>query len=180
MMDSPLPSLYLAGLVVLLAILSIVIGIQVWKVRRDEATLQRLQQELRDSKAADPVKLYELGSVQLRKRLFPQAATTLGKAAQRAGQEPPEGRALIHNALGYALAAQKQHTEAIRHYRKALEAKPDYPVALNNLGHALEQQQQQKEAAKAYAETLALDAGNAIAKRRLQHLEKAQASTLDQ
>ncbi len=180
-MDSPLPSLYLVGLVGLLAILSVVIGIQAWKVRRDEATLQRLQQQNRDSKA-NSVVLYELGSVQLRKRLFPQAVTTLGKAAKRAGQEqePPEGRALIHNALGYALAAQKQYTEAIRHYRKALEAKPDYPVALNNLGHALERQQQQKEAAKAYAQTLALDAGNAIAKRRLQRLEKAQASTLDQ
>ncbi len=178
-MDSPLPSLYLVGLVGLLAILSVVIGIQAWKVRRDEATLQRLQQQNRDGKAG-PVTLYELGSVQLRKRLFPQAVTTLGKAAKRAGQESPEGRALIHNALGYALAAQKQYTEAIRHYRKALEAKPDYPVALNNLGHALERQQQQKEAAKAYAQTLALDAGNAIAKRRLQRLEKAQASTLDQ
>ncbi len=178
-MDSPLPSLYLVGLVGLLAILSVVIGIQAWKVRRDEATLQRLQQQNRDGKD-DPVTLYELGSVQLRKRLFPQAVTTLGKAAKRSGQEPPEGQALIHNALGYALTAQKQYTEAIRHYRKALEAKPDYPVALNNLGHALEHQQQQKEAAKAYAQTLALDAGNAVAKRRLQRLEKAQASTLDQ
>ncbi|MCY3536611.1 MAG: tetratricopeptide repeat protein [Synechococcus sp. SB0662_bin_45] len=178
-MDSPLPSLYLAGLVVLLAILSVVIGIQVWKVRRDEATLQRLQQQLRDGKA-DPVKLYELGSVQLRKRLFPQAVATLNKAAQGAGQEPSEGQALIHNALGYALAAQKQYAQAVRHYRKALEAKPDYPVALNNLGHALERRQQRQEAAKAYAQTLALDAGNAIAKRRLQRLEKARASTLDQ
>lgn len=178
-MDSPLPFLYLAGLVGLLAILSVAIGIQAWKVRRDEATLQRLQQQNRDGKA-DPVTLYELGSVQLRKRLFSQAVTTLSKAAKGAGQEPPEGRALIHNALGYALAAQKQYTEATRHYRKALEAKPDYPVALNNLGHALERQQQQKEAAKAYAQTLALDTGNAIAKRRLQRLEKARTSTLDQ
>ena len=178
-MDSPLPSLYLAGLVILLAILSVVIGMQMWKVRRDEATLQRLQQQTRDGKA-DPAKLYELGSVQLRKRLFPQAVTTLSKAVKRAGQEPPEGRALIHNALGYALAAQKQYTEAIRHYRKALDAKPDYPVALNNLGHALERQQQQKEAAKAYAQTLAMDSGNAIAKRRLQRLEKAKPTKLDQ
>ena len=178
-MNSPLPSLYLAGLVGLLVILSVVIGIQVWKVRRDEATLQRLQQQLHDGNA-DPVKLYELGSVQLRKRLFPQAVATLGKAAQRAGQEPSEGQALIHNALGYALAAQKQYAKAVRHYRKALQAKPDYPVALNNLGHALERQQQQKEAAKVYAQTLALDAGNGIAKRRLQRLEKAQGSILDQ
>ena len=178
-MNSPLPSLYLVGLVGLLAILAVVIGVQVWKVRRDEATLQRLQQQLGDGKG-DPVKLYELGSVQLRKRLFPQAAATLGKAAQGAGQEPLEGQALIHNALGYALAAQKQYDQAIRHYRKALEAKPDYPVALNNLGHALERRQQRQEAAKAYARTLALDAGNAIAKRCLQRLEKAQASRVDE
>ena len=177
-MDSPLPSLYLAGLVGLLAILSVVIGRQAWKVRRDEATLQRLQQQNRDGKA-DPAKLYELGSVQLRKRLFAQAVTTLAKAAQKAGQEPPEGQALIHNALGYALAAQKQYAKAIGHYRKALAAKPDYPVALNNLGHALERQQQQKEAAKVYARTLALDTDNAIAKRRLQRLEKGRAATLD-
>ena len=177
-MNSPLPSLYLVGLVGLLAILTVVIGVQVWKVRRDEATLQRLQQQLGDGKG-DPVKLYELGSVQLRKRLFPQAVTSLTQAARSAAQEPPEGQALIHNALGYALAARKQYDQAIRHYRKALEAKPDYPVALNNLGHALERQQKKEEAAKAYARTLALDAGNAIARRRLQRLEKTQPSRLD-
>ena len=177
-MDSPLPSLYLVGLVVLLAILSIVVGIQVWRVQRDEAMLQRLQQQAGDGKA-DPVKLYELGSVQLRKRLFSQAVSSLSQAARRAGQEPSEGQALIHNALGYALAAQKQYAKAIRHYRKALEVKPDYPVALNNLGHALERQQQPQEAAKVYARTLAMDAGNATAKRHLQRLEKAQTSILD-
>ncbi len=178
-MDSSLPSLYLVGLVALLAVLSIVIGRQAWKVWRDEATLQQLQKQTRDGKT-DPVKLYELGSVQLRKRLFSQAVTSLNKAVQSAGKEPPEGQALIHNALGYALAAQKQYTKAISHYRKALAAKPDYPVALNNLGFALEHQQQQKEAAKVYNQTLALDAGNAIARRRLQRLEKAQGSSLDQ
>ena len=42
-----------------------------------------------------------------------------------------------HNNLGIALAGRGQVDEAIAHYRKALEIKPDYAEAHNNLGIAL-------------------------------------------
>ena len=47
---------------------------------------------IRDRQASD---LYELGSVQLRKRLYPQAAATLKQALKRLSGEPDEARALI-------------------------------------------------------------------------------------
>jgi tetratricopeptide (TPR) repeat protein len=81
------------------------------------------------------VGLYELASVQLRKRLYGQAVDNLKLALRKAQAEkaPDEARALIENAYGFALAAESKFPEAIRHYRSALQIKPDYPVALNNL-----------------------------------------------
>ena len=55
---------------------------------------------------------------------------------KRLNQEPDEAKALIQNALGFALAAQKDYEGAVRHYKLALRAKKDYPVALNNLAFA--------------------------------------------
>ena len=170
-MDLSLPSIYLLGLVGLLAVLSVFVGSQLWKVRRDEAALHTLQRETGNG-SNDPVKLYELGSVQLRKRLFHQAAESLGRASRCAGSEPPEGRALIHNALCYALAAQQKYPEAVTQYRKAISIRPDYLVALNNLGFAQERQQQRDAAVETYGRILALDAGNKTARRRLQLLQQ--------
>jgi hypothetical protein len=50
----------------------------------------------------------ELGSVQLRKRLYAEAATSLKLALKGADGEPAEAQALIQNALGFALAAPGQ------------------------------------------------------------------------
>ncbi len=44
---------------------------------------------------------------------------------------------LAHNNLGIALAARGRIDEAMAHYQKALEIKPDYAEAHNNLGVAL-------------------------------------------
>ena len=52
----------------------------------------------------------------------------------------------------------------------ALEAKPDYPVALNNLAFALEKQLKQDEAKETYEKVLALDSGNKTARKRLKLL----------
>ena len=43
----------------------------------------------------------------------------------------------FHDSIGSALASRKQFGEAIAHYRKALEIRPDYAEAHNNLGLAL-------------------------------------------
>ena len=136
-MESFLPQTYLLGLIGLLAIVAVVVGRQLLRVRRDEQTLIRLEQA--DAvNSRDAGDLYELASVQLRKRLYSQATATLRQAVKQLNNEPQEARALIQNALGFSLAAQKDFSTAIRHYKLALQAKTDYPVALNNLAFAEE------------------------------------------
>ena len=116
--------------------------------------------------------LYELASVQLRKRLYVQATSTLRQAVKRLNNEPQEARALIQNALGFSLAAQKDFAGAVRHYKLALQAKEDYPVALNNLAFAQERLLNSEEAAELYRKVLALEPSNKTAKNRLKRLER--------
>jgi Flp pilus assembly protein TadD len=177
-LDSLLPQAYLIGLVLLLGVAAVVVARQIWRVRRDEITLARLERRGDDDQGEDAAALYELASVQLRKRLYGQAVDNLRKALKlaRAGEDPPEALALIENALGFALAAQTNYKSAIRHYRSALEAKPDYPVALNNLGYALEKQRDLEEARQTYRQALELDAGNRTARKRLERLERTLAT----
>ena len=166
-----LPQTYLLGLVGLLAIAAVVVGRQLLRVRRDESQLQQLEQSgaVNSRHASD---LYELGSVQLRKRLYPQATATLKQALKRLGDEPDEARAVIENALGFALAAQKDYEGASKHYKMALKAKPDYPVALNNLGYAQSKLLNTKDALTLYRTTLEIEPDNGTAKRAVKKLEK--------
>ena len=166
-----LPQTYLLGLVGLLSIVAVVVGRQLLRVRRDEARLIELEQAgaAGSRQAAD---LYELGSVQLRKRLYPQATASLKQALKRANGEPEEARAVIENALGFSLAAQKDYEGAVGHYKLALKAKPDYPVALNNLAFAQDKLLKTEEAADLYRQTLVLDPGNTTARKRLKQLER--------
>ncbi|MBM5825365.1 MAG: tetratricopeptide repeat protein [Cyanobacteria bacterium M_surface_10_m2_119] len=172
-MDTLLPQAYLIGLVAILLVAAVVVGRQIWRVRRDEATLARLDAK-GDRSDDDAATLYELASVQLRKRLYGQAVDNLKRALRKAesGQEPGEALALIQNALGFGLAAQNNYKAAIRHYRAALAAKPDYPVALNNLAYALEKQSCFEEAQTIYRQALELEPSNKTAKKRLQRLER--------
>lgn len=170
-MDFSLPQAYLGGLLILLSGAAVVVGRQILRVRRDESALARLESLQRDGEQS-VADLYELGSVQLRKRLYGQATETLKRAAKRAGDEPAEARAVIENALGFSLAAQSNYSAAIRHYRSALQAKADYPVALNNLAYALEKQQKGEEARATYQKVLELDSTNRTAQKRLKRLDK--------
>ena len=172
-MDKLLPQAYLFGLVAILFVVAIVVGRQIWRVRRDELTLVRLEQPGEKS-PSDAASLYELASVQLRKRLYGQAVDNLKRALKlaQANQDPSEAKALIENALGFGLAAQNNYKAAVRHYRSALAAKPDYPVALNNLAYALEKQSKLEEAQEVYRQALALDQSNKTARKRLQRLER--------
>lgn len=173
-MDFSLPQAYLIGLLVILGSAAVLVARQILRVRRDEVALIRLEGATKSGErsAAD---LYELASVQLRKRLYNQAVDNLKQASRSAASEPPEAQALIENALGFALAAQSNYTAAIKHYRAALRAKPDYPVALNNLAYALEKQQKPEEARENYLKVLELDSSNGTAKKRLKRLERTAA-----
>ncbi len=61
---------------------------------------------------------------------------------------------IAHNNLGNALNQQNRSKEAIVHYLKALEIKPDYVQAHNNLGNALNRQNRPKEAIRHYLKAL--------------------------
>ncbi len=71
-----LPQTYLIGLSLLLLIIAILVGRQLYKVRKDELKLIKLEKEETNTKE-DSAKMYELASVQLKKRLYPQATSTL-------------------------------------------------------------------------------------------------------
>jgi Flp pilus assembly protein TadD len=171
-MDILLPQAYLIGLILLLGGAAVVIAVQVIRVRRDESALARLEGQAKGGDGKDPAVLYELGSVQLRKRLYAQAVDTLRLAQKKSGGEPPEAQALIQNALGFSLAAQSNYASAIRHYKSALQAKPDYPVALNNLGYAFERQGKPEDARDTYAKALSLDPTNKTTIKRLKLLDR--------
>ncbi len=178
-MNELLPQLYLLGLIALLGGASFFVGRQILRVRRDEQSLSRLGGGRgTDGAPQDAAGLYELASVQLRKRLYGQASDTLRRALKQADAEqvPAEARALIENAMGFALAAQTKYATAIRHYRAALRAKPDYPVALNNLAFALEKQAKPEEARSLYEQVLSLEDGNRTARKRLRLLERRSVS----
>jgi len=177
-MQELLPQAYLIGLIVLLAGAAVVVARQILRVRRDELTLVRLggggNTTKADVRSQDSAGLYELASVQLRKRLYGQAADNLKLALKRVENDdaPAEAVALIENALGFALAAQSKYPAAIRHYRAALKSKADYPVALNNLAFALEKQQKLEEARVTYQKVLSLEPNNKTARKRLKAMDR--------
>ena len=170
-MDGLLPQTYLLGLIGLLAIVAVVVGRQLLRVRRDELNLIQLEQT-GAAASKDAGQLYELASVQLRKRLYPQATANLRQALKRLSGEPDEAKALVENALGFALAAQKDFDGAVKHYKAAINAKADYPVALNNLAFARERLLQPEEAAELYRQVLALEPSNSTATKRLKRIER--------
>ena len=166
-----LPQTYLIGLTLLLLVISILVGRQLYKVRKDELKLIKLEKDDSNTKE-DSAKMYELASVQLKKRLYPQATSTLKQALKKLDGEPKEAKALIENALGFALAAQNDFKSAVIHYKKALIAKSEYPVALNNLGFAYQRLLQEDEAYKNYKEVLKLDPKNKTAISQIKRLER--------
>jgi len=174
-MNDLLPQAYLLGLIVLLGGAAFVVARQILRVRRDEMALMSLGGGGNDSdRPNDPGTLYELASVQLRKRLYAEAAGTLKQALKAAERDPipDEAKALMENALGFTLAAQNKYPVAIRHYRAALRAKPEYPVALNNLAFALEKQLKPDEARSIYEQALKLEPDNKTARKRLKTLDR--------
>lgn len=172
MENSTLFLLYLGILIALLGISAIFIIYQVFKTRRIENTLGRLQKKLTKEKGTAQ-DYYELGSLLLDKKLFSQAAQQLQQALKSLTEdEAPENAAVIYNALGYAYFAQNQFDLAIRQYKAALKTAPGYVTALNNLGHSYEKKQLTAQALDAYAQALSIEPGNQTAKRRAQSLRK--------
>ncbi len=176
-MNFIIPQTYLIALSVLLLIIAILVGRQLFKVQKDEMNLIKLEKEgIKTSK--DPEKLYELASVQIKKRLYPQAITTLKQALKTLDDSPNEAKAIIENALGFSLAAQEDFKLAAVHYLKALKAKPDYPVAINNLAFAKQKLMEPNEAYKLYKDVLRIDPKNKTANKQIKKLEMADSQNI--
>lgn len=171
MLDSSLSQFYLGLLVALLAIAAVLLFRQILKTRRVEIRFSKLQSKLTQNKGTAQ-EYYELGSIYLDKKLFSQAVQLLQKALKSKDLQGQENIALIHNALGYAHAAQEQYDLAIRQYKEALEHSPNYSTALNNLGFAYEKKQLTVQAVEAYEQALSHDPNNKTAKRRAESLKK--------
>jgi len=171
MEDTNLLLTYLITLLVLLGIAAILVIRQVFKTRRMETTLNRLQNKLSKEKGTAQDH-YEFGSLLLDKKLYAQAAIQLKQALKLLDDEDSDKAALIYNALGYAYFAQEQYDLAIRQYKEALDIAPGYVTALNNLGHSYEKKQLTAQALEAYEESLKYEAENKTAKRRAESLRK--------
>tara|TARA_Y100001968_G_scaffold50513_3_gene41156 strand:+ start:3820 stop:4377 length:558 start_codon:yes stop_codon:yes gene_type:complete len=173
-----LPESYLIGLTTLLFVIAILVGRQLLRTRADEMRLLELEQGGIE-KSKDAGELYELGSVQLRKRLYPQATATLKKALKELKEEPNEAKALIENALGFSLAAQNDFKSAIIHYKLAIKIKEDYPVALNNLAFAKRKVLDTDEAFNIYQKVLEIDPNNKTALREFKRLSKTKSTKIE-
>lgn len=170
MSSESLPLLYVAVLFGLLLVASVVIFQQVFKTRRIDSSLNRLQSKLNREKGTG-LEYYELGSVQLDKRLYSQAIVSFQKSIKTKDIEGPD-LAPVYNALGYAYFAQDKFDQAMKHYKEALNLMPEYVTALNNLGHAYERKQITNKALECYDSALKLEPNNQTAKRRSEALKK--------
>jgi tetratricopeptide (TPR) repeat protein len=171
MNDRLLPVVYLSVLLVLLASAAFVLFRQILKSRRVEITFSRLQNKLSKGSGTSQ-EHYELGSILLDKRLYTQAIAQFQKALKAKDLEGAENIAVVHNALGFAYAAQEQFDLAIRQYKESLEQVPGYVTALNNLGFAYEKKQLIAQAVEAYETALKHEPQNTTARRRAESLRK--------
>ncbi len=70
--------------------------------------------------------------------------------AQTGFDAPDSWRAFVHSAMGVAYSKILEPEAALEHYRKALQLKPDDPVALQNIGRLLTGLKRYDEAAQYY------------------------------
>ena len=162
---------YLLLLFVLLIIIGFFVFRQFLKTRNEEISLIRYEQKGVDS-LTTATELYEFGSIQIKKRLYPQATKTFLKAMKLAENEPIEGKAIIENALGFTYAAQKDFKKAIKYYKFAINSLPDYTIALNNLGSAQQKLFDYAEAYSTYKKVLEIDPKNKTALKKSKELEQ--------
>lgn len=170
-MDSNLPVVYLSVLLVLLSAAGWFILREIFKTRKVESTISRLEGKLSKEKGTAQ-EYYELGSIYLDKKLYAQAMVLFQKALKAKDTDNEENIAIIYNALGFTHFCLEQYDIAIRQYKEAIKLKPDYATALNNLGHAYERKKLTAQALEMYEETLTHDPNNSTAKRRAESLRK--------
>lgn len=169
-MENSLPLIYLSVLLGLLAFAGVSVIRQVLKTRKVETALTRLEKKLKEEKGTVQ-EYYELGSIYSDKKMFAQSIMLFQKAIKGVDAEE-ENLAPVHNALGFAYFCQEQYDIAIREYKEALRANPEYVTALNNLGHVYEKKKLTVQALQMYDEALKHEPNNLISKRRAESLRK--------
>ncbi len=169
-MENSLPVIYLSLLLFLLCLAGFTIIRQIFKTRKVESTLSKLEKKLKQERG-EVKDYYELGSIYLDKKLFAQAIVLFQKALKASDGEE-ENLAPVYNALGFAYFSQEQYDIAIRQYKEALKQEPGYVIALNNLGHVYERKKLTAQALEAYEEALKYDPENPTTKRRAESLRK--------
>ncbi|MDJ1185710.1 tetratricopeptide repeat protein [Roseofilum casamattae] len=169
-MDNSLPVTYLLLFVVLLAAAAWFVFRQVWKTRRTEQLFSRLQKKLKTEKGT-PQEYYELGCLYSDKKLYTKAIKLFEKSL-KCDDIPERESALVYNALGYVYVVKEQYDLAIRQYKEALKANPDYAIAFNNIGFAYEKKNLIAQALESYERALQIAPNNATAKKRYNSLQK--------
>jgi tetratricopeptide (TPR) repeat protein len=170
-MDSNLLIVYLSVLLAILGSTSWFVVRQIFKTRKLEMSLERLENKLTTEKGTAQ-EYYELGSIYVDKKLYSQAIVLFQKALKTQELAGEEDRAFLYNALGFAHFGQEQYDIAIRQYKEALKLQPDYVTSLNNLGHAYERKKLTAQALEMYEQALTCDPDNATAKKRVESLRK--------
>jgi tetratricopeptide (TPR) repeat protein len=169
-MENSLPLVYLSVLLGLLAFAGVSVVRQVIKTRKVETALTRLEKKLKQERGTVQ-EYYELASIYSDKKMFAQSITLFQKSLKGVDAEE-ENLAPVHNALGFAYFCQEQYDMAIREYKEALRANPEYVTAINNLGHVYERKKLTVQALQMYEEALKFEPNNTIAKRRAESLRK--------
>ncbi len=169
--NTTLPVIYLSILLALLLGAGFIIFRQIFKSRKIENALSRLQKKLNQDKGTAQ-EYYELGSIYLDKKVYSQAISMFQKALKVAEQEEDKSIGLIYNGLGFAYFTQGQYDLAIRQYKEALKHDPNYVTALNNLGHAYERKNLMAQALQTYEQALQSEPKNDTAKRRAESLRR--------
>lgn len=169
-MEHSLPVVYLSVLLGLLAFAGVAVVRQVLKTRKVEGALSRLEKKLKKERGTVQ-EYYELGSIYSDKKMFAQSIVLFQKSLKGVDAEE-ENLAPVHNALGFAYFCQEQYDIAIREYKEALKANPEYVTAINNLGHVYERKKLTAQALQMYEEALKYEPNNVIAQRRADSLRK--------
>jgi tetratricopeptide (TPR) repeat protein len=164
------PIVYVIALLVLLSATGVFVFLQVFKTRKLESAMGRLQRKLKQEKGT-ALDYYELGSIQLDKRLYAQSIINFQRAL-KADELEGDALAAVYNALGFAYFAQEQYDLSMKQYKEALKLSPDYVTAMNNLGHSYERKQLASQALAMYEQALALEPKNSTALRRAESLRK--------
>jgi tetratricopeptide (TPR) repeat protein len=170
------PLIYVIALLGLLSATGVFVFLQVFKTRKLESAMTRIQRKLKDQKGS-ALDYYELGSIQLDKRLYAQSVINFQRSL-KADELEGDALAAVYNALGFAYFAQEQYDLAMKQYKEALKASPDYVTAMNNLGHSYERKQLATKALEMYEQALALEPKNSTALRRSESLRKRMAPSV--